>query len=74
MKHKKAVADESGRVLHPIPIFSALRNGQLSLLALTVTPEVYEFYSETLFVPSKNPETEPTYPDTPTQYQIQLVN
>ena len=55
-------------------VFSALGNSQLGLLILTVTPEVYALHSATAFVAPVNPGPTLTYPDNPTQHQIQLAN
>ena len=49
-------------------------NGQLGLLILTVTPEVYALHSATAFVAPVNLGPTPTYPYNPTQHQIQLAN
>ena len=55
-------------------VFSALGNGELGLLALTITPEVCALHSVIPFVAPVNPGPAPTYSENPAQHQIQLAN
>ena len=54
-------------------IHSHLENGCLGLLALTVTPAIFNTLSHTPFVVPENPVPNPVYPPLATQYQIQTI-